>query len=106
PSGTIVPPTTPQQEVKVSASNFVFPTIPGELPVSEKLPVISDNEEAAFDTINPVMIRQDTRARSCFGSAQGFDETSLMENTELTQSRCDVRLYVNTKKTSLLPVLR
>ncbi|WP_241560821.1 beta strand repeat-containing protein [Bordetella avium] len=99
PSGIIVPPTTPQQEVKVSASNFVFPTIPGELPVSEKLPVISDTQERAFDFINPARLRDDRLNRSCYSTPQGEDSTSLNTNSDAVDSRCIITVHTPKKPT-------
>lgn len=90
--GTVAQPQPAQRPLTVQASEFVFPSIPGELPAEQKLPVITDDEEARFDDIHRIRPREDRENRSCFSVFQGDDMTSFTNNLTRPVPNCETRV--------------
>lgn len=90
--GTVAQPQPAQRPLTVQASEFVFPSIPGELPAEQKLPVITDDEEARFDDIHRIRPREDRENRSCFSVFQGDDMTSFTSNLTRPVPNCETRV--------------
>lgn len=82
PVVVLVTPPVVLESLSVRAADFVFPTIPGELPSEQKLPVISSDTEDSFQMINGVRLREDLKNRSCYAEARGDDATSFNDNRE------------------------
>ncbi|MFU2070767.1 filamentous hemagglutinin N-terminal domain-containing protein [Bordetella hinzii] len=87
----IVTPVDPQSPLRIAASDFLFPAIPGELPESEKRPEISDDDERGFDRMNSVRTREDQLGRSCHEVAQSNDATTL--DSSQPRPECRIELH-------------
>lgn len=101
PAAGVADPGPAQEALRVRASDFLFPAIPGELSEAEKLPVVSDDEEAAFDVIDPLRARQDVDNRSCYSVTQGEDATSLGNVTPRLGAECELRVIYPVRSAGL-----
>lgn len=101
PAGGVADPGAAQVALRVRASDFLFPTIPGELSEAEKLPVVTDGEEAGFDVINPLRTRRDVDNRSCYSVTQGEDATSLGSATPRLGAECELRVIYPVRSAGL-----
>lgn len=90
PGPVIVAPSTPQAPLRIRASDFLFPSIPGELTEAEKLPVVSDTEERGFDVIRPLRLREDHLGYSCHEVAQSNDATTLTASQPRPECRIEL----------------
>ncbi len=101
PAAGVANPGEAQAALRVRASDFLFPSIPGELSEGEKLPVVTDDEEAAFDVIDPLRVRRDADNRSCYSVVQGEDATSLGSATPRLGVECELRVIYPVRNAGL-----